>query len=282
MKFNDIDEYLGGLPKKSPHLIIGGYSANYAIGGMAVHQIRNNLLDWKLLSDETKRIQTINDILNLGQYVDDPKLLCAVIEEIYNLPNEDILKAMVKSLNLLEPLDIALRKLYYVWCDLMEFMLLTLLKLENITVIDFSLKDLKNIKTKSYKINEMIDKYDHKGYCPCEPIKRITNLFNFPMGEIVDEIKKIEPSFMIDIDLNRVYYDIEKIVKTIDNPPDDHIGLRTKFDNKGDLNDCMEQFIGLYKIMLPALQKQEEHYIEKSKKVLEICNIIEAVIMNLR
>jgi hypothetical protein len=286
-----VNVYLGASSNIPPMEILGGYDANYSVGNNALYKIRGNILDWKLLpkkSNKLKQIQTVNDILNLGKFIDNPKTLCKIIKEIYNLPDADLMKALSKSLNLQEPLEIALRKLYYVWLDLIEFMLAFLLEEEH---IDFSpsipilpninLIEFENASTETKDFIKEAKKYEHKGYCPYEPTNRILNLFTFPLAKLIKILKKTNPAFMIGIDLNAVYHKIVDVIQQSDIENKKIIipvKERAAMPKEERLDLCMEKFIELYRTMYTYLEEQERIYIQLAKKVVEICKIIETIL----
>ncbi len=295
-------EYTGGnidtTRSAQKYEIIGGYAANYSVGNNALYKIRSNIMDWKMLPkhlSKQRKIQTVNDILNLGRFISNPKALCAIIKEIYNLPDKDLIKALSKSLDLHESLDIAFRKLYYVWCDLMEFATFVLLEQEGIAAEAPILSHLANneelegspIKP---KLLDKIRKYEHKGYCPREPVKRITNLFTFPLNDIIAEVKAKDPTFMIGVDLNDVYQRITDIVKQINiESRKEIVGIKNRkplpdikeTDSSKQLSLYVDMFIDLYRIALPALKQQEKKNIALSKSLLKVCKAIESIIINM-
>lgn len=295
----EIDNYLeipiegGGSVQNNE--VLGGYAANYSVGNNAIFKVRDNILDWKLLpkkSTQQRKIQTVNDILNLGRFIDNPKALCAIIKEIYELPDKDLIKALSKNLNLTEPLEISLRKLYYVWADLIETIFAILLEQENVEVSPMIslLSDLKNTLEDlptDFPLLKKLKLYEHKGYCPCEPVKRISNLFTFPLGDMIHFIKSKNPTFMIGIDLNEIYERFVDIINQIDIENKKLIPAvksRKPLPNakSGEMLDkYVEYFIDLYRVSLPALKEQEKKYIELAKNIVKICNSLETVITNI-
>ncbi len=286
-----VNKFIGASSDVAVNMVLGGYGANYVVGGVTLHQIRSNMLEWKFLPKNTmmaKRIQTANEILNLPKFIDNPKTLCAIIREIYNLSDEDLLSTLSKSLGIKVSLEIALRKLYYVWRDLIELTLVLLLKnnevnvpkgseiLTNINIIEFQ----KSPKLKD--ISEKLRTYEHKGYCPHEPIVRILHLFTFPLQEVVTLLKKDNPEIFFSVDLVSAYKKIEQIIKQINvhkHP------LKFKKDNNFSDNDgldaCMERFLTLYRQTYPALEEREQNYISAAQKITEICNIVEDMVVNI-
>jgi len=297
---SEIDKYLGienlytGGSEELQNNIIGGYAANYSVGGTAVYKIRSNIMDWKLMpkqSSQQKKIATVNDILNLGKFIENETTLCIIIKEIYNLSDQELIKALSKSLELTESLDIAFRKLYYVWMDLIEFTLYSLIEVEEIDspFIDDDksnnsiLAQLKDFELGDSKLMKKIQMYNHQGYCPCEPIKRINNLFTFPINDIIKYIKQIDPTFMIGVDLNEIYEKMIDIIKQVEIENKKSIAPikeRKPLPSKMELNTYVEAFIELYRTSLPALKQQEKKYISLSRHVIKICTLIENIIIS--
>lgn len=282
---NNIHTYLGASETPSC-AILGGYAADYSIGGNALYKIRSNILDWKLLpnnASEKRRIQTINNILNLGVVVDGP-VLCGVIKELFIMPDKELSQVLIKNLGLKEPLEIALRKLYYVWLDMIEFLLAFLLKQEGVRDTDQLIAaDLKKIKFDTSKKDlsaflKKAYKYEHTGYCPCEPVKRIVNLFTFPLGDLIKLLQGRDATFS-KIDIDDIYNRIIDIIKQVDvNRDVMPVFKRPAISNKCDLDMYTTKFLELYRTSYKYLVQQEMVYIELAKKIVEICSVIEKVL----
>jgi hypothetical protein len=92
----------------------------------------------------------------------------------------------------------------------------TALILPNIKEILNDLAELKiHADEKKFITNAL--KYVHKGYCPCEPIPRILNLFTFPINDLTKLLKTDNPAFMIGIDMEEMHDKIYKLALEIKN-----------------------------------------------------------------
>ncbi len=283
-----VNSFIGACSLCNDKQVLGGYNAKYMVGGETLYKMQNNILEWKLLPKEAqkKQIQTINDILNLPKFIDDPKVLCKIIKEIYNLPNKELIEVMTKSLSLKKPLEISLRKLFYVWQDLIEILMATLLESENIQVPpDMDL--LSNIKFIEFKNNSLFDNfikslnYTHKSYCPFDPINRILNILSFPLQKLISLIEEKTPLF---ININDIYKEIKKIVeqiKLVNNNKPEVVIEREDFGTANELNKCVEIFLKLYGKLFTSLEEREQHYIDISRQILKICSVIELMVLNL-
>jgi hypothetical protein len=291
------EEILGGLARDfdptSKEEIVGGYS----VGNTTLFKIKSNIMDWKLLNQtdmsKDKLMQTINDILGLTQYIDNPKILAGIIREIYNLPDKELLQVLAKSLNIIEPLINSLRVLYYTWADLIELLLNILINkiraphnpeeplLTKLDGLDLTAIDVPgHAKAHLSDFLGQLKKYHHSGYCPREPIKRILNLFTFPIRELLTLLKHIDASLFTGVDFAQIYAEIEKIVRDIDAVNTHQIPaivnrkpLKTS-KPEADLISHTEAFLDLYKNAYPALEQKEKKYIEISKKIYALTKVI--------
>jgi hypothetical protein len=272
--------------------VLGGYNAKYVVGGATLHQMQSNILEWQFLPKDAriaKCFQTINEILNLPKFVDNPKTLCKIIREIYNLPDEELLMALTKSLRIKTPLEIALRKLYYVWHDLIEIFLAMLLEREKIkisTKVDLlSNIDLIKLERGSPELRDLAKKlraYKHRTYCPHEPVVRILNLFTFPLQEVVTLMEKKAPELLFSIDLNSACKKITHIIESINaHRPSAQFKKRNDFSEGDSIDTCMEKFLSLYQQTYPILEKREQNYIESAKKIIDVCRVIEEMIVSI-
>jgi hypothetical protein len=135
MEFED-DLKIYGSYEKNTKTIKGHNNIRYAVGGTARHNIRSNIIDWKLIQQNDnqqndnqqndnqqndnqqndnqqndKKIKIINDILNLPEYISDQDSLIEILKEV---SNTGTLEFLIKSLNLNEPIIIQLRRLFYI------------------------------------------------------------------------------------------------------------------------------------------------------------------------
>jgi hypothetical protein len=197
-------------------------------------------------------------------------MLCGIIRELCNLPTKDILKFLSKSLNLAEPLEIALRRLYYVWSDLIEV----------------ALEILNNVKPPA-DLSDKIKSYEHQGYCPLVPIKRIQHLFTFPIDEALEFIE-IQCGASKKIDFNTAYKNVV-VASTalVDINPAPLFDIKIKIciptneTVEATLDFHMDKLIELYKLLYSTLQKKEELYISNARLITKICDEVEKIILEM-
>ncbi len=286
-----VNTFIGAAPNKKENMkTLGGHEAKYVVGGMTLHKIQSNILEWNFLPKKAimkKRLQTVNEILNLGTFIDNPKTLCKIIKEIYNLPDDELLAVLIKSLGLKEPLEIALRKLYYTWYELIEAILVILFKTENIETPS-GINILPNINLINFNnfrelkdVIEKIKKYNHKGYCPHEPVTRILNLFTFPLHDVIVFLEKKTHSVSFFINLNAVREKISLIIEQINVKSLERIKRDDGFPNTDKLDECMEKFLTLYRQTFSVLEKIEHNYINSAERIIEVCDVINSMLLSI-
>jgi hypothetical protein len=262
--------------------IIGGYGANYVVGG-ADFKIRDNNMDWSLMPKDyplDKKISVVNDILALQEYIDDPKILCRVICVFFELPPRDLIKVLAKTLNLAKPIEIMLRKLYYVWLDLINMVLATYIEHA------FSYAEVEKALTKTAEspimLVQELDKkllgaYKHVGYCPYEPIVRVKNILTFPLSDVIKKVRRYDSTFLAHVNINTVYGDILGIVKQL------NINLDVKKNHNSkcgkSLESCVDSFLGLYDKYHDTLISLESTYIAVAKQIEKIIYIIQRILV---
>ncbi len=259
------DKYLkiiGGLNINSTtdNKTIKAYSKNgetkYVVGGKAAFKAKSNIIDWEIYKDlgqKDKIVYVINDILNIPYKIDDPKKLTLLLNEINNLPKKDLIKVLTDSMELNEALVVALRRLYYVWADVIELLM-----------------DKSNIKDPD------LSNYIHKGFCPYEPKERVLNILEYPIEQFLDKIDLEKVNF------NEIYEKIKEIEKEIDLLLDKSIDLKVLEKSKEntinkDLEKNMDIFVENYKELFEDLQKQEEIYIALAEHIEKITDSIELI-----
>lgn len=257
------DKYLkilGGLNinSSSNNQIIKAYSKNgetkCVVGGKAAFKVKSNIIDWQIYKDlgqKDKIVYVINDILNIPYKIDDPKKLSLLLHELNSLGKQDLIKVLRDSMELNESLVVALRRLYYVWADIIELLM-----------------DKSKIKDPN------LDNYKHKGFCPYEPKERVLNILEYPIEQFLNKIEFEEINFN---DLCNKLIEVEKEIpdkKEIieeDKNEISHISL------KNNLEQSMDIFIENYKNLFEYLQEEEEKYIFLSQKIEKITDIIESL-----
>lgn len=266
---------------------IGGENIHdVVIGGKGHYHVNSIISKWKSHKEHGNNkflIKTINDILQLPLYVDDPIILKEVLKNIWNAPNEKIFYGIVKSIELDEPIQIAKKNLFWKWKELIESLILIHLAKNNIK-IDVEMKKWSDhisknkISTSSILMYCLFNKespffhkykdipnYNYVGFCPKIPDERIKLLMQFPIDIFTTDLK-------IEKYINDAYDSIIKL------PPKPNIHIRynkKKFDS---LDDFMTQWIDFNNKISPELEKLEEFYInmaqniDKVNKKLEIMN----------
>lgn len=261
------DKYLkilGGLNINSSidNKTIKAYSKNgetkYVVGGKAAFKVKSNIIDWQIYKDlgqKDKIVYVINDILNISYKIDDPKKLSLLLHELNSLGKQDLTKVLRDSMELNESLVVSLRRLYFVWADIIELLM-----------------DKSNIKDPN------LDNYKHKGFCPYEPTERVLNILEYPVEQFLDKIEFEKINF------NDLYNELIEVEKEIPNKNEDEDKQDDEDEDKtkdkfpeDDLEKSMDIFIENYKNLFEYLQKEEERYIFLSQKIEKITDIIESI-----
>lgn len=150
MNNEDTKEIFGSYEKSlsDSKTITGHNNTVYMVGGNARYNLKSNIDEWGLAANSgiDNQIKIINQILNISPQITDSDELSIFLQELIKLKQDEFVKFMEKSMNLYEPIQIQLRKLFY-------------------AILDKFTDDGKN------------DKY-HIGFCKFEPITRINALLN--------------------------------------------------------------------------------------------------------
>lgn len=264
------DKYLkilGGLNINSSvkNKTIKVYSKNgdakCVIGGKAAFKSKSNIIDWQIYKDlgqKDKIVYVINDILNLPVKIDDKEKLALLLNELNNLDNQDLIKVLTNSLELNESLTVALRRLYYIWADVIEF-------LTNESKIETP--DLKS--------------YTHKGFCPYEPKERVLNILEYPIEQFIDKIDFDKTNF------NELYESIEKIDKELDKIIDeDEKDYEKDYEKEiskkdleisKDLEKNMDIFMENYTKLFKNLEDEEKRFIAIAENIEKIADSLEQI-----
>lgn len=220
--------------------ILGGYLANYAVGGNVEYKLKKTIADWEMNENKMKIAKEVLQLDDINE-----QELCAIVDEMLKLSDDDLVRALFNLANGNEPLRIALRKLYYTWDSLIEIIL--------------HIAEKKNID-----VSEIINraKYIKRGFCPYDILGRLNNLFTFPIGEVIDKIN-------IDVTMSEMgiksLENIKKISIIVDRPK---IELT-------DVNNCIEVIITLYKNLYNHLLKLESNVINLAKNISDFCDKVE-------
>lgn len=265
-------EILGGLGIKRSidNITLQFDDEKYVAGGTVQFAIKSNVLDYELNKhNDDATMQVGNKIL--GVMLQDKSILASVYFKILTLPDDQLTRALIKILGVNEPLKYSLRLLYYAIYDMNNIVLqtATVLSVASVMKIDDISSTSDNV-LKSTKIWPIIKNYNHKGFCPCEPIERIQNLLTFPAAKLLD--KKISAGTIADI---------RKKVEAL-------IDLKKKLDAKilgqklshpkttadAPLNTQIKALLDLLISSFDIFEKYEEDYIKLSQCILDCAESI--------
>jgi hypothetical protein len=250
---------------------IGGETIhNIVIGGKSKFHVNDISSKWRAHKKHGGRnyvIKTINEIVQLPIYIDDHKLLDAVLEQIWEAPSNDTFYGIAKSIELDNPIKIAKKTLFWQWKELIEVLLLNSLSqkinvkaemkqwqahVANIDTSSTLLYCLFNKKSpwygKYFDIN-----YNYLGYCPNAQDIRIKALLDFPIDQFVPD---------------KLNHKIKDINNSIENTPSTNITVTL---DKGPFakstDEFIEQWIEFNKKIQPRLEELELNYIVVAKHI---------------
>lgn len=315
-------EVLGGFDKRNKYAApttqyMEGYFGEYNIGRNASYGLRSRIVDWHFLdkSKPKKVIENTNDILNLAEKIDNPRILCILVIELYNLPDKDLIKAFSKIHNIMEPLEIAFSKLYHTYRDFIDLAIGVLLKEismfskyydENSVILPKiheiaaeilskseklnGLNDYQNKKIRTFFSSKVLKNYTYMQYCPHEPVKRIASLLTFPIRELLNVIKMLNPMIFLGLDIEEIYKEIYGTVEQIEKSSvEDKLNAgisisRTKLKlGKGSYDELLKvymgEFINLYGQVLPILETREKFYISAANSINEMIYILKKLFL---
>jgi len=222
--------------------LIGHNDITYMVGGNARYNLKSNMEEWKLASklNQNDQIKSINQILNIKPQIIDPDELHIFLQELNKLSNNEFVKFMEKSLNLYEPIQIQLRKLFYVILD-------------------------------KFTDGGKDDKY-HIGFCQFEPITRINNLLNML------DLKDLETA-VSDEQYDKIL-DTVGIIKIILGAKQGASNFAlggNPIDSEADLGSLMDRIIESHKPLFPILNEIEKKNIEIAEKLEIISDALTSI-----
>lgn len=230
-------------------IIKGCDNIDYMIGGNARHNIRSNIMDWRI-SDKNLdvTVREINKILDLSTPIKDPEILNNYLHDIINQPKVEFLNFFEKSLKLKDSIHLQLRRLFSI--------------LDKYNNLNNQLND-KRVK-----------------FCPFEPVVRIHALLDSMNDPIL-----FDKSEKIMIYANKIKDLVNEKKQLID---DKQIELPAKEDADSDMfeksqkklikeiNEKMEKFLELYSKTYSILNEMEQINCSIAKNLESINNILES------
>lgn len=226
--------------------LLGGYQTQHKVSNNVLPTLKAHLFDWKALQNSSitdkpkKKLELLNSILCINPPVLDEKVLCSLVKNIASLTDAELKIAISKSLNIKEPLEIALYNLFNTW------------------------KDLINRFREKHAMQTVESEKTYKGYCRFEPVTRILLLMNFNMNlnidpeigkkikNCVDNAKKMmESKIPIEIDRSNLNFD------TIDK--------------------CIDSFLELCNRAKTSMQSAGDKFILIADQISSICKEIEKI-----
>lgn len=271
----------------------GGASYDVVVGGKTEYHIDDIKSKWaahkKYGSGKDFLLKTINEIIQLPEYVDDIKLLTEVLEKIWRLPNKKIYMGIVKSLELNEPIQIAKRNLFWKWKELIESVVILYLghvykqntkqliqewskyvQDNSIDTSSITLWSLFNSDSPWYGkyLADVVGSFQYVGYCPAIPNERMQLLMQFPIDALFVGIS------IPTVDILKIKEQIEHAAEVHDMAISDEIDAIFKGEFTQDLNKFVETFIKFNIKLQPYLAEQEEHAIKSAQTIDAVANEI--------
>jgi hypothetical protein len=264
---------------------IGGNGpVRLVVGGKTVYYNTNARDTWeahKRLGNKDFTIKTINEILELPEYVEDGKLLCQVLKQIWDAPVEKLFYGIARRLDLDEPIGVARRTLFWKFKEFIEAVITVYLKTvqqvdiqkeftqwrdvvkrnntDTSSIILWSLFSKESPSHKKYLKNIS---FEYLGYCPKVPNERINALLLFPTDQLIGEIMKKNKNFST-IDFKKVneymdLYDreqfkIEQVKERCKKPV-----IEASSSVRGYLHNFMKAWLHLNDCLKPYLEEYEE------------------------
>jgi hypothetical protein len=231
MNNKDTKEIFGSYEKSlsESKTIKGHNDTTYMVGGNARYNLKSNMEEWELASNSDVNnqikpinlIKTINQILNISPPITNLDELYIFLQELNKLQNSEFVKFMEKSMNLYEPVQIQLRKLFYVILD-------------------------------KFTNNGKNDKY-HIGFCKFEPITRINALLNtLDKGDLETPIS--DEQFQ---KISSAAYSIKTLLESKLGASNFTMG-GAPIDSEADLKSLMDRIVESHKQLFPVLNEIEK------------------------
>lgn len=284
---------------------IGGYGAQpIVVGGLAHFEISDKRDKWNAHKQHgTKEftVKVVNEIVALPEYIEDKKLLIEVLRKIWNAPIGDILFAIAKSTEIIEPMVVAHRTLFWKLKELIETVVILYLKhvhgcpvkaelskwkkyvhkhnIDTSSIILWMLfghkSELKPPKIKEHKLIAAI-KFDYLGYCPNVPNERIAKLLTFPVDKLLEQISN-------KINIPITFTKITKLLKensleVISPKIDCKKPTIKKAKYSSDyLHNFMEAWLELNDCLKPTLISLEIQYVNNAKQIDKVSREIDEI-----
>lgn len=223
-------------------MLIGHNDTTYMVGGNARYNLKSNIEEWELASNSnvTNLIKIINQMLNISPQITDSDNLYIFLQEVNKLQKIEFIKFMEKSLNLYEPIQIQLRKIFYV-------------------ILDKFTNGGKN------------DKY-HIGFCKFEPLTRINNLLN--------ALDQNDLSISItDEQYDKIYNQYQKIKDLTESKHADlNFTLGgDSIDSVDSLKSLMDHIIESHKPLFPILNDIEKKNIQIAECLSDMAEVLKGI-----
>ena len=282
---------------------IGGETAfSIVIGGKSKFNFNDIKDKWDVYKRIGKRqflLKTINEIIQLPEYIEDSQLLSQVLEGIWKMPNKKIFNGIVRSLELDGPINIAKKNLFWKWKELIESVVMLHLKnnmdakdnmnLESLLKEWSAYVDKKKIDTSSivlwcifnsespwYRklLNGAIDNFKYVGYCPDKPNERIKILMDFPIDKLLVDANV--SSFNITENLANINKQLvghingESIINTSEK--NNKINSIHKDIFNEDKECFMDSWIKFNEELMPYLNEQEKYAVQVAVNIDKVAD----------
>jgi preprotein translocase subunit Sss1 len=283
---------------------IGGHGPiRIVVGGKTVYNNMNARDTWEAhlrLGNKEFTIKTINEILELPEYVEDDKLLCQVLKQIWEAPIEKLFYGIARRLDLDESMGVARRTLFWKFKEFIEAIVTVHLKTvqqvniqkeftmwrnkvksNNVDTSSIILWSLFCKESPSYKKYFKNINFEYLGYCPKAPTERINALLSFPTDQLIYEIMQKNNNFNV-IDFKKIneymdifdreQFNISQVIESCKKPDLEDSTTVSKY-----LNNFMETWLNLNDCLKPYLEEYEEVQIRTAKQMDTISAELEKI-----
>jgi len=246
------------------------------IGGSVRHKLRSSIIGLRALGDAPrpdKLADAANDLLGLTRRVSDIDTLCTLFDGLYSLPDKELVAMLSKALGMLDPVIEALRRVFRAWLAFIETCLRIIFAGVGAAVpgdarlIEIPLPDDPRLAA----LHGALKKYVHRGFCPFEPIKRLTNLLSYPWPELLGALKKIEPNAVVHLHgfgqrVRKAAAPLKLSAPTLPARP---------AACPPELHDKLNGFLDYCRTIYPALEAREKEYIKITKALFAVAAVID-------
>jgi hypothetical protein len=242
---------------------IGGYSVsdNYAYHA---HALEN---EWVMLNRmksaeqrDAATVDLVNNVFKIDPPIDNAHILHCMLTTIVQLPSVDFLKIAARVFDLRQPMVVAKRQLYDVWCGFITRLLRLVVDVADDAPVTTS-------QSPCDMINGLTSRAASDGLLPGAIVAyNRDNIHQYPLHALVVLAKQRK------VDVDRLDYIVAKLADL----PDYHVDVAKKYDNleggydgadAATLADAMKAFIARCVSMHDHIAAIEEDYMTAAKTI---------------